>query len=82
MRISGDATRYGGEADDDYTQVGNLFRLFDQGQKERLFRNTAAAMQGVPMEIIQKQLEHFDRADPEYGAGVRRALGIGEVQEV
>jgi catalase len=27
---------------------GNLFRLFDAGQRQRLFGNIAAAMQGVP----------------------------------
>ncbi|BAU64992.1 hypothetical protein STA3757_23700 [Stanieria sp. NIES-3757] len=31
-------------------------------------------MQGVPQEIIDRQLVHFDKADPEYGAGVRDAL--------
>jgi len=31
---------------------------------------------GVPREIIERQLVHFDKADPAYGAGVRKALGI------
>ena len=31
-------------------------------------------MQGVPMEIIERQLKHFDKEDPAYGKGVRDAL--------
>ena len=63
------------EGNDDYTQAGNLFRLFDDRQKQRLFGNIAEAMQGVPREIIEKQLGHFAKADPAYGEGVRAALG-------
>jgi len=31
-------------------------------------------MTGVPQFIIDRQLVHFDKADPGYGAGVRAAL--------
>ena len=42
LKISGDASRYDHRAgNDDYTQAGNLFRLFDGGQKQRLFNNIA-----------------------------------------
>ncbi len=75
LRISGDADRYDHRAgNDDYGQAGALFRLFDAGQRDRLFRNLAAAMHGVPREIVERQLAHFTRADPAYGAGVARAL--------
>lgn len=77
LRIDGDADRYNHrEGNDDYTQPGNLFRMFDDGQKQRLFENIAGAMQGVDEEIVQRQLVHFHRADPEYAAGVAKALGI------
>ncbi len=75
LRISGDATRYDHrKGNDDYTQPGNLFRLLGEAQQKRLFANIAAAMQGVPREIIDRQLEHFRRADPAYAAGVAEAL--------
>ena len=75
LRIRGDADHYDHrDGNDDYTQAGNLFRLFDAGQRERLFRNIAAAMQGVPAEIIARQVAHFRRADPAYGAGVAAAV--------
>lgn len=77
MKVSGDINRYEFKDNiDDYTQPGNLFRMFDEGQRNRLFANIAAAMDGVPREIIERQLVHFDKADPAYGAGVRKALGI------
>lgn len=75
LKISGDADRYDHRAgNDDYTQPGNLFRLMDDAQKQALFNNIAAAMQGVPQEIIDRQLGHFEKADPAYADGVREAL--------
>jgi catalase len=75
LRIDGDADRYGHDIHDDFTQPGNLFRLFNQDQKNRLFSNIAEAMAGVPKGIVERQLALFDAADPDYGSGVRRALG-------
>jgi catalase len=83
LRISGDADRYNHRiGNDDYTQPGNLFRLFDQEQRNRLFNNIAEAMQGVPVEIVKRQIAHFYKADPEYGLGVASRMGIAadEVQ--
>jgi catalase len=75
LRISGDAARYDHrEGNDDFSQPGALFRLFDDVQKQRLFSNIADAMQGVPDEIVERQIALFQRADPAYGAGVRAAL--------
>jgi len=77
LKISGNADRYNHrDGNDDYTQPGNLFRLFDTGQKQRLFKNIAAAMAGVPEEIVQRQLVHFHKADPAYAEGVAQALGV------
>jgi hypothetical protein len=45
-------------------------------QKEQLFSNLAEAMQGVPERIIARQLVHFYKADPDYGRGVAKKLGM------
>ncbi|GBQ71590.1 catalase [Ameyamaea chiangmaiensis NBRC 103196] len=75
LRLEGDDTWYDHRAgNDDYTQPGALFRLFDGAQRARFFANIAAAMQGVPEAIIERQLVHFERADPAWAQGVRRAL--------
>lgn len=75
LKISGDADHYDHRiGNDDYSQAGSLFRLMDPAQQGRLFSNIAAAMAGVPAEIVNRQLAHFDKADPAYGTGVRLAL--------
>ena len=75
LKISGDADRWDHRVEnDDYTQPGNLFRLMSGDQQQQLFNNIAEAMQGVPQGIIDRQLVHFDHADPAYGQGVREAL--------
>jgi catalase len=33
-------------------------------------------MAGVPVEIVKRQIVHCYKADPAYGAGVAKALGI------
>jgi catalase len=77
LRISGDAGRYNHrDGNDDYTQPGDLFRLMTAEQQQRLFKNIAAAMAGVPQEIVQRQLIHFHKADPRYADGVANAVGV------
>jgi catalase len=76
LHISGDAARYDHrDGNDDFSQPRALFKLFNKDQRERLFNNTADAMQGVPDFIVERQCALFDRVDPAYGAGVRAALG-------
>jgi catalase len=83
LKISGDADRYNHRiGNDDYTQPGNLFRLMAPDARERLMDNIAAAMQGVPKEIVSRQVVHFYRADPAYGAGVAKRMGVAVPAEV
>jgi catalase len=82
LAIDGDADRYNHrEGNDDYTQPGNLFRLMSDDQHRQLFNNLAGAMSTVPREIQLRQICHFYRADPAYGEGVAKALGI-KVEEL
>ena len=77
MKINGDIMRY--EENDtfgEFKQPGDLFRLFNDDQKQSLFNNIAEAMGGVSREIVDRQIALFDKADSAYGAGVRKALGI------
>jgi catalase len=75
--LSGDADRYDHRiGNDDYSQPGALFRLMSRDQKQQLFANIAAAMQGVPEAIQLRQIGHFTRADPAYGEGVAEQLGL------
>ena len=75
LKISGDADRYNHrDGNDDYRQPRALFELFDAGQRQRLFGNYAAAMAGVPQEIIERALGQLATMHPDHAAGVRAAL--------
>ena len=45
-------------------------------QKNQLFDNIKAAMDGVPVEIVKRQIVHFYKADPDYGIGVATRMGL------
>jgi catalase len=69
--------RYNHRDDSDfYTQPGNLFRLMKPEEKERLIGNIVASLSNAPRNIQERQLCHFFRADPAYGEGVAKGLGI------
>jgi catalase len=71
------ADRYDSTIDhDDFTQPGNLYRLFDDGQKDRLTRRIAGALKDARKEVQLRQLCHFARADEDYGNRVASHLGI------
>jgi catalase len=83
LKISGDAERYNHrDGNDDYRQPGDLFRLLSPEARKRLMQNIAEAMQGVPIDIVTRQIQHFYKADPEYGTGVAKALGINFVPQM
>ena len=67
------------DGNDDYKQPGDLFRLMSPGQKDALFSNIAAAMDGVPEEIVRRQIGHFSKADPAYGRGVAAKMGLSDL---
>lgn len=65
------------EDDSDYfTQPGKLFRLMTPDAQERLFANTARAMEGVPELIKKRHAIHCYNCDPAYGEGVAKAIGV------
>ena len=73
--MSGDAGRHDDRhGNDDYSQARALFELFGGGERQRLFSNIAEAMQGVPPEIVWRQLALFRRVHPAYAEGVAGAL--------
>jgi catalase len=80
--ISGLIDRHNHRLDADYyTQPGDLFRLMSPAEREHLIGNIVASMKTVPPGIQNRQVEHFTKADPAYGAGVARGLGL-EIEDV
>jgi len=75
--VEGEAAHYDHYADDDHwEQPGNLFRLMTPAQQQVLFENTARAMGDARQHIKERHVANCLRADPAYGAGVARALGL------
>ena len=75
--ITGSVERHDHRIDEDYyTQPGNLFRLMAKTAQERLIGNIALSMATVPSDIQERQVQHFYKADPDYGRGVAAALGL------
>ena len=66
--------------DDHYEQPGNLFRKMTPAQQQVLFENTARAMDGARLEVKQRHIANCAKADPAYGAGVAKALGLSVQQ--
>ena len=74
----GPADNYDFREDDDnyYEQPGKLFRLMDDDSQQRLFENTARNMQGTTELVQKRHIRHCYLADPAYGEGVAKALGV------
>lgn len=62
--------------DNDFVQPGDLYRLMSEDEKARLVDNLVDHMKGVKKEIQARQVQHFFRADPDYGTRVAKGLGI------
>ncbi|MBA3073709.1 MAG: catalase [Anaerolineae bacterium] len=78
LAIEGAADHWNFREDDSdyYTQPGMLFNLMNPEQQQALFENTARAMGDAPKEIKVRHIGNCLKADPAYGAGVAKALGI------
>ena len=69
--------RYDSTVDhDDYTQAGNLYRMFDDDHRDRLTGRIAGVLGQARKEVQLRQLCHFFRADEDYGKRVAQKLGI------
>jgi catalase len=77
LRVSGDADRYDHrEGNDDHEQAGTLFGRMMAEERARLIDNIVDSMRSVPREIQLRQVAHFHKADPSYGEGVAKGLGV------
>src|SRR6202790_1086033 len=77
LALEGDAAHWDHRVDDDHwEQPGNLFRKMTPAQQQLLFENTARAMGDAKLHIKQRHVANCAKADPAYGAGVAKALGI------
>jgi len=78
LELGGDANYWDFDEQDEnfFEQPGKLFRLQSPEAQERLFHNTAAEMQGTSKEVQLRHINNCYKADPAYGEGVAKALGV------
>lgn len=83
LDLFGTADYHNFRDDDDnyYEQPGKLFRLMTVDEQQRLFENTGRAMQGTTKDIQVRHITNCYKADPAYGEGVAKVLGI-ELSEI
>lgn len=78
LAINGAADHWNYRQDDDdyYAQTRALFRLMSPAQQQILFDNTARSLGGAARAIQLRHIGNCLKADPAYGQGVAKALGI------
>jgi len=77
LKLEGDADRYDHRQDnDDVGQAGDLYRIMNEGEKERLVANIARTMEDVPERILRRQLAYFHAADTDYGNRLARLINL------
>ncbi len=78
MDLFGSADHWDHREDDNdyYTQAGDLFRLMSAEQQQVLFENTVRSVGGANIEIQKRHIANCLKADPLYGEGVAKTLGL------
>ncbi len=77
LSIEGTADHWNHRVDEDYfSQPGDLFRLMSSDQQQVLFENTVRVLGGAREDIQRRHIVNCLQADPAYGAGVAKALGL------
>ncbi|MGG3927589.1 catalase KatA [Metabacillus fastidiosus] len=75
--VEGFAGSFGYASDDHYTQAGDLYRLMSEEERTRLVNTIVGAMKPVEKDEIKlRQIEHFYKADAEYGTRIAEGLGL------
>ena len=83
FEVTGAAAQAAYYHDDHYTQAGDLYRLMSEEERTRLVDTIVGAMKPVEREDIKlRQIQHFYKADPNYGGRIAKGLGLAIPQEV
>ncbi|MFP5106043.1 catalase KatA [Neobacillus sp. C211] len=83
FQVNGLAEQVAYDQNDHYTQAGDLYRLMSAEERARLIETVVGAMKPVERNDIKlRQIQHFYKADPEYGEKVAKGLNLAIPQEV
>jgi catalase len=73
--VVGDVHRYQTGDDDNYTQPGNFWRkVLKPEERQRLIDNIGGHLKHANETIRKRGVEVFTKVDPEFGAGVQKAM--------
>jgi catalase len=61
---------------DDFEQAGLLYEVMKQPERARVVANITGHLGAAGKEIQRRQVQHFTKANAEYGAGVAQSLGL------
>ena len=61
---------------DDFEQAGMLWRVLKPDEQERLVANLSGHLRNAERAIQERQVQHFVKADAEYGRRIAQALGL------
>ena len=67
---------------DDFEQAGMLWRVMKPDEQARLVANIAGHLGGAAKSIQERQLQHFFKADVNYGTQVAKALGLASTKKL
>ncbi|OIK09908.1 catalase KatA [Bacillus sp. MUM 13] len=77
FKVEGLAQSVSYDHNDHYTQPGDLYRLLSEEERSRLIETITGAMKPVKTEEIKRrQIQHFYKADPEFGTRIAAGLGL------
>jgi hypothetical protein len=75
--VSGEVGSHDHRSDSDYySQPGKLFRLMPADAKQRLIHSIVGNLGQTPKRTEELQVKHFYKAEPAYGEGVAKGLGL------
>ena len=76
-RWEGEVVRQKISRPNDFKQAGERYRSFEAWERDELISNLVGALSGCAEVIQQKIIEHFTKADPDYGRRVAEGLRRG-----
>lgn len=83
FEVHGEADSVPYDKEDHYTQPGDLYRLMSADEKDRLIQAFVGHMKPVEKDEIKlRQIEHFYKADPEWGERIAEGLGLSVPESV
>ncbi|MFD1038354.1 catalase [Virgibacillus byunsanensis] len=83
FEVYGEADSVPYDSGDHFTQAGDLYRLMSSDEKERLIEAFVGHLKPVEKDEIKLlQIEHFYKADPEWGERIAKGLGLAVPESV